>query len=101
MGTKCHLIYLQNYSLVQQWINWQQQKDATKQRTCNHTTITQLARCKVEIENNDKCKIYIFLVVPGNREVLLGMPYIKLLNIFNINCNRIGTDKEEKTQIAT
>ena len=31
-------------------------KDATKQWACNHTTITQLGRCKVEIENNDSCK---------------------------------------------
>ena len=31
-------------------------KDATKLRTYKHTTIAQLGRCKVEIENNDKCK---------------------------------------------
>ena len=35
-------------------------KDATKLRTYNHT-ITQLGRCKVEIENNDKCKNMHFL----------------------------------------
>ena len=35
--------------------------DATKLRTYNCTTITQLSRCKVEIENNDKCKRWIFL----------------------------------------
>ena len=31
-------------------------KDATKLRTYNCGTITQLTRCKVEIENNNKCK---------------------------------------------
>ena len=41
----------------------------------------------------EKC---IFCVVPGNGEVLLGMPDIELLNILNINCNKIGTEKEEK-----
>ena len=55
------------------------QKDATKLRTYNCTTITQLSRCKVEIENNDKCKKCISFVVPGNGEALLGMPYIELL----------------------
>ena len=40
-------------------------KDATKLRTYNYTTITQLGRCKVEIENNDKFKKCIFFVVPG------------------------------------
>ena len=31
-------------------------KDATKLQTYNYTTITQLGRCKIEIENNNKCK---------------------------------------------
>ena len=71
-------------------------KDTPKLRTYNHTTITQLGRCKVKIENNHKCKKCIFFVVPGNREVLLGMSDTELLNILNINCKTIGTDKEEK-----
>ena len=66
-----------------------------KLRTYNHT-ITQLDRCKVEVENIEKCKKCIFIVVPGNREVLLGMSDIEQLNILNINCNTIGIDKEEK-----
>ena len=37
-------------------------KDATRLRTYNHTTITQLGRCKVETGNNDKCKKCIFIV---------------------------------------
>ena len=31
-------------------------KDVTKLRTYNCTTISQLGRCKVDTENNDKCK---------------------------------------------
>ena len=36
-------------------------KDATKLRAYNHTTITQLGRYIVEIENNNKCKKLQFL----------------------------------------
>ena len=68
-------------------------KDATK---LNCTTIAQLVRCSVEIENNDKYKKCIFFVVPGSGEELLGMSDIELLNFLNISCNKIGTDKEEK-----
>ena len=56
-------------------------KDATKLRTYNCTTITQLGRCKVEIQNNNKYKKCIFFIVPGDGETLLGMPDIELLNI--------------------
>ena len=48
------------------------------------------------IENNNKCKKCIFFVVPGDGNALLGMPDIELLNIMQINCNTIGTKKEEK-----
>ena len=37
-----------------------------------------------------------FFVVPGNGETLLGMPDIELLNLLNINCNTVGTNKEGK-----
>ena len=40
--------------------------------------------------NTKKC---IFFVVPANGEALLGIPDIELLNILNINCNTVGTDK--------
>ena len=70
-------------------------KDATKLRTYNNATITKLGRCKVEIKNNNKCK-KMHSEVPGDREALLGIPDIGLLNILNINCNTIGTEKEEK-----
>ena len=81
---------------MQPQISWQQQTDATKLRTYNCTTITQLGRCKVEFENNNKHKNCIFFVVPRDGEALLDMPDIELLNILNINCNTIGTEKEEK-----
>ena len=72
-------------------------KDTIKLRTYNCKVITQLGRCKVEIENNDKCKKCIFFVVSGNGEALLGMSDTELLNILNINCNTIGTMKGEKS----
>ena len=65
-------------------------------KTHNHTTITQLGRCKIKIQNNNTHKACIFLVVPGDGEALLGMPYIELLNILNINCNTVGAEKAEK-----
>ena len=40
-------------------------------------------------------KIHLFLV-PGDGDVLLGMLDIEPLNILQINCNTIGTKKEEK-----
>ena len=85
-----------NYSLAQQWINWQQQKMQIKLKTYVHTTIKQLGRCKVKIENNKKCKTCIFFVVLADAKALLGMPDIEFLNILNINCNTIGTEKDEK-----
>ena len=90
------MIYSQNYFLVQQWINCWQQRMQPKLRTYNHRAITQLGRCKEEIENYDKCKICIFFVGPGNGEALLAMPDIELLNILNINCNTVVTEKDKK-----
>ena len=51
----------------------------------NRTTITQLSKCKVELQHNYKQKIYIFFVVPGNHQALLDMPDIDMLNIITIN----------------
>ena len=41
-------------------------------------------------------KKFIFFVVPGDRDSLLGLPDIELLNILQINCNTIGTEIEKK-----
>ena len=42
-------------------------------------------------------KVHFLFVFLGNREALLGMPDIELLNTLNIKCNTIGTDKEENS----
>ena len=58
----------------------------------NKTTITQLGTFAVEIEHNNKHKMCKFFVVPGNGQVLLGMPDIDTLNIIKINIHSIGTE---------
>ena len=45
-------------------------KDATKLRTYNCKTITQLGRCRVEIENNDKQKMHILCTSRKWRSVI-------------------------------
>ena len=60
-----------------------------KLRTYDSTTVTQLGRCTVKIENNNKIKMFSFFVVSRNRQPLLGMPDIKTLGILTINCNTI------------
>ena len=62
----------------------------------NQTTITQLAICRIKLEHNNKFKICNSFVIPETGQVLLGMPDIKLLNIFTMSCNTIGTEKEDK-----
>ena len=66
-----------------------------KLKTYDHT-ITQLGRCKVKIENNNKCKTCIFFVVLGDGESLIAIPDIELLNISNINYSTIGAEKDKK-----
>ena len=56
----------------------------------------QLGICRVTLENNNRCKICSFFAIPGNGQVLLVMPDIKLLNILTISCNKIGTAREGK-----
>ena len=69
-------------------------KDATKLRTYNHPTITQLGRCRVEIAKIDKYKSALFFEVPGNGKALLGIPDIELVSILNIDCSAIGTEED-------
>ena len=45
-------------------------------------------------------KIYLF-VVPGDGDVLVGMPDIELLNMLQINCNTKGTKERRRVQITT
>ena len=51
--------------------------------------------CKVKLEHNNIQKMCKFFVVPGNRQALLGMPDIDRLNIMKINCNTIGTHRND------
>ena len=67
-----------------------------KQKPYNQSTIMQLGICGVTLENNNKWKICNFFVAPGNRQTLLGMTDIKLLNILTIICNIISTEREDK-----
>ena len=66
-----------------------------KLKMCNWTTIIQLGICKVKIEHKNKQNSCTFFVVPGNGQVLLGIPRIEILNIPTINCNAIGTKETE------
>ena len=64
-------------------------KEKIKLRTYNSTTITQLSRFTVRIENKNKIKMCSFFVVPRKRQHLLGMPDIETLVILTINCKTI------------
>ena len=55
-----------------------------------------LSMCTVKIEHNNKQKLCNFFVVKGNRQALLGLPYIEILNILTINCNTIDTKEMDK-----
>ena len=64
-------------------------KSHIKLKTYNKTFITQLGTYAVIISyknNRRKCE---FFVVPGNGQVLLGMPDIAVLNIINVNIDSI------------
>ena len=56
-------------------------------KTYTRTTATQLGICKIKIEHNNKQRMCNFFVVLGNRQPLLGMPDIEILDILTINCN--------------
>ena len=58
--------------------------------------ITQFGICTVKIEHNDKQKMYKFFVVPGNRQALLGLPDINMMNIMHINCNAMGAQETDR-----
>ena len=66
----------------------------------NRTTIAQLGIHKVKIEHNNKLKICNIFVVPGNRQALLGMPDIEILNILTMNCNTMGTQETNRAAIC-
>ena len=53
--------------------------------------------CKVKLKDNNIPEMYMFFVVPGNGQALLGMPDIDMFNIIKINCNTIGTHENDST----
>ena len=83
-----------------------------KLKTYNKTVITQLGTCAVVINYKDNKRKCEFFVVPGNDQVLLGMPDTAAPKIININidcvevvcmrkvdCNtNMGDTKEAETR---
>ena len=75
-------------------------KSHIRLRTYNKTNITQLGTCTVVIKFKNIKKRYVFFVVPGNSQVLLGMPYTASLKLININIDSIQAETVEcKTNI--
>ena len=63
--------------------------------------ITQLGTCAVIIDYKDNKKKCEFFVVPGNGQVLLGMPDTAALNIINVNINSIEAASMQKENCNT
>ena len=70
-------------------------KGHIKLKTYNKTVITQLGTCMVTINFKDIKKRCVFFLVPGNGQVLPGMPDTAALKIININNDSIQAVKEE------
>ena len=71
-------------------------KENIKLRTCNSTTITQMGRCEVKVENSrfkicDSCTV-------RESTILLVMPHIEKLDILTINCNTIDTKEADRVE---
>ena len=67
----------------------------------------QLGTCTVQIKFKNIMKRCTFFVVPGNRQVLLGMPDTTALNLINLNIDSIQTvaaecktNKKQETHTA-
>ena len=58
----------------------------------NRTHITQLGTCAVIIKFKNSKKCCVFFVVPGNGQVLLGMPDTAVLNILKLNIDSIQVE---------
>ena len=57
----------------------------------NGMHIMQLGMCVVQIKLKNIKKRCTFFVVPGNEQVLLGMPDTVVLNLINLNIDSIQT----------
>ena len=64
-------------------------KGNIKLKMQNGTHIMQLGICAVQIRFKNIIKRCTFFVVPGNRQVLLGMPDTTTLNLINLNIDSI------------
>ena len=65
-------------------------------KTYNQSSIEQLAVCTVRLRHKDKDTEYKPFSVPGDKQALLGMSYIKLLNILKITCEVMGDPHERR-----
>ena len=70
-------------------------KGYIKLKTYNGTHITQLGTCAVLVKFKNLRKQCVFFVVPGNGQVLLGMPDTAVLNIINLNIDSIQVEIAE------
>ena len=64
-------------------------KGSIKLKTYNSMHIMQLGTCTVHIKLKNVKKRFVFFVVPGNGQGLLGMPDKAVLNIINLNIDSI------------
>ena len=67
-------------------------KNYVKLKTYNKTFITEIGTCTVTMEyknNRRRCELF---VVPGNGQVLLGMPDTAALNIINVNIDSLEAE---------
>ena len=67
----------------------------------NKTLITQLGMCVVIINYKNNKKKCEFFVVPGNDQVLLGMPDTATLNIINVTIDSIEAEDTQKENCNT
>ena len=70
---------------------WQQKNESAQLRTYIKTTISHLGICAVKIEHKNYKRKWKWIVVPRNRQALLGMPDIHTLNFIKVNIHSIGT----------
>ena len=63
-----------------------------KLKTYNSKEIPQLGTCAVQIEFKNVTKHYVFFVVLGNSQALLGIPDTMVLNIINVNFDSIQAE---------
>ena len=67
-------------------------KSNIKLKMYDRTHITQLGTCTVTIKFKNSKKHCVFFVVPGNGQVLLGMPDIAALKTLNLNIDSIWAE---------